>query len=866
MIFYILLAAAAMIGGCLGAVLSRVPGKRGRGWLRGLLLIPAGLCVFAAGLCLLSRSGDVTVIGNRLFPDRLSKAVGCGVLTAILCLLGLSLGMLRAGGPRRYFRAASGSRSHRLACLALLAGGAALVLGCTVLAGDPPPTPLRLNEICIGNFSLLKDPDTGDYEDYIELINTGSEPVSLEGYFLSDSGKKRNRFRLPALTLEPGACVVLWPDGTGKSGQKTGESIHLNFKLQEGDTLWFSSPYGVVLDCVTVPKAEKNVALSRMDGEWTLTWGTPGRDNAGAASYTPATLEAPAFSLPAGFYAEPQTLTLTAAPGCEIRYTLDGSVPTGESLLYEAPLTLRDISDEPNRVLNHPTTTLDRSGVVTEPVDKGTLIRAAAFDGAGARSETVTAVYFVGAETFEKYAGRTVLNITAAPIDLFGNYGIAVTGLEYDNWLANGREGAAAYPMFYRRGRLSEKNAELHLWDGDRKLKLNQACGIRLQGDSSRAGVYKRFRLIARRIYGSSTFAVPIFGENLSKSFFTRQDYHDVVAQQLCEGLGLGGLDAVPAAVFVNGEFYYDTYLRERYDQVYFETRFGVDPEELILISDNELDRGSQADYEDYLALMEYIRTADCSDPGVYREICRQMDVESYARYFAVNLYCNNTDWSIYKDYKLFRTRSAEGEGVKDGRWRWLIYDMDGCYWTRSAFGDAPRSSYDIFTYPAPYTGAPFAEMPVFRELVRNPEFRTLFARTWLELMNVTLTPARAQAILDRYGITDDGFWIRFLTDRPAYAADILIRELKLPGEACSLSLSCSEAAGGRVRLGTDAPEFSDGAWTGTWITGVPVILTAEPAPGWRFVRWEGAASGTDPELTLTPETDTAVTAVFAHE
>ena len=84
MIFYILLAAAAMIGGCLGAVLSRVPGKRGRGWLRGLLLIPAGLCVFAAGLCLLSRSGDVTVIGNRLFPDRLSKAVGCGVLTAIL--------------------------------------------------------------------------------------------------------------------------------------------------------------------------------------------------------------------------------------------------------------------------------------------------------------------------------------------------------------------------------------------------------------------------------------------------------------------------------------------------------------------------------------------------------------------------------------------------------------------------------------------------------------------------------------------------------------------------------------------------------------------------------------------------------------
>ena len=96
--------------------------------------------------------------------------------------------------------------------------------------------------------------------------------------FLSDSGKKRNRFRLPALTLEPGACVVLWPDGTGKSGQKTGEAIHLNFKLQEGDTLWFSSPYGVVLDYVTVPKAEKN--------EQTAETGTAAREAAEPAQAT----------------------------------------------------------------------------------------------------------------------------------------------------------------------------------------------------------------------------------------------------------------------------------------------------------------------------------------------------------------------------------------------------------------------------------------------------------------------------------------------------------------------------------------------------------------------------------------------------
>jgi sugar lactone lactonase YvrE len=61
-----------------------------------------------------------------------------------------------------------------------------------------------------------------------------------------------------------------------------------------------------------------------------------------AASLPPATTAAaPVFSLSAGTYATPQTLTLSdATPGASIYYTLDGTTPTPASLGYAYPITI----------------------------------------------------------------------------------------------------------------------------------------------------------------------------------------------------------------------------------------------------------------------------------------------------------------------------------------------------------------------------------------------------------------------------------------------------------------------------------------------------------------------------------------------
>ena len=67
-----------------------------------------------------------------------------------------------------------------------------------------------------------------------------------------------------------------------------------------------------------------------------------------------------------------------------------------------------------------------------------------------------------------------------------------------------------------------------------------------------------------------------------------------------------------------------------------------------------------------------------------------------------------------------------------------------------------------------------------------------------------------------------------------------------------SLSTSVSPDGGGTI----------DPA-TGTYDTGTEVILTAEPASGYRFDRWSGDATGTSGSVTITMDNNKSVTAHF---
>ena len=87
---------------------------------------------------------------------------------------------------------------------------------------------LRISEAMPSNKEYLYDED-GESSDWLELVNIGSDSVSLENCWLSDSGKKLWKWQLPAVSLDVGERVVVFCSGKDR---KQGE-LHTNFALSK---------------------------------------------------------------------------------------------------------------------------------------------------------------------------------------------------------------------------------------------------------------------------------------------------------------------------------------------------------------------------------------------------------------------------------------------------------------------------------------------------------------------------------------------------------------------------------------------------------------------------------------------------------
>jgi hypothetical protein len=144
------------------------------------------------------------------------------------------------------------------------------------VAHEADSHPLRINEVMTGNDGAWVD-EQGETDDFIELVNTGSSAITLSDYFVGD--KANQATRLPELTLEAGATVLLWADSDPEQGP-----LHLPFKLSNSGTpvlLWAAS-CGLV-DLVEVPQLPQSESFARLPdgtGEFTICrYATPERSN-----------------------------------------------------------------------------------------------------------------------------------------------------------------------------------------------------------------------------------------------------------------------------------------------------------------------------------------------------------------------------------------------------------------------------------------------------------------------------------------------------------------------------------------------------------------------------------------------------------
>lgn len=137
----------------------------------------------------------------------------------------------------------------------------------------------QFTEVMSANGSALMD-DTGNYPDWVELTNTGSSAMSVEGFVIAQQANATRQFTFPEMTLNPGECVIVFCDNTLASS--AGEAFHAPFKLSaSGAALMLFNPSGTAVEAINVPAMERNSAYSKDEsGAWAVTTAyTPGLAN-----------------------------------------------------------------------------------------------------------------------------------------------------------------------------------------------------------------------------------------------------------------------------------------------------------------------------------------------------------------------------------------------------------------------------------------------------------------------------------------------------------------------------------------------------------------------------------------------------------
>lgn len=126
------------------------------------------------------------------------------------------------------------------------------------IEGQRNPGDIVINELMASNVDVVADTD-GSYDDWVELLNTTENELSLGGLYLSDDATNLSKWALPNQELPAGSYFIIWAD----SEQDQGTS-HASFKLSSaGEALFLSDAHQVLIDSVLFPEQIENVSYGR---------------------------------------------------------------------------------------------------------------------------------------------------------------------------------------------------------------------------------------------------------------------------------------------------------------------------------------------------------------------------------------------------------------------------------------------------------------------------------------------------------------------------------------------------------------------------------------------------------------------------
>ena len=671
----------------------------------------------------------------------------------------------------------------------------------TIVAAMPAKAQITINEVLASNGSINTDPDYGANADWIELHNAGQTDVNLAGWSVTDNLGKPQKYVLPeGVSIKAGGYLLIWCDDKG-----TG--LHAGFKLSaDGEEVGLFDADGKMVDSMTFGPQYGDISYGRSKDNPAVTLffmtPTPGAAN-NTQGYTGRSNQ-PVILTQGGAYAGSVTVTVTNDQGGVVYYTTDGSEPTKESNVYTAPLTFT----------------------------KTTVLRARIVEDGKMPGLTKTMTYFLN----DEFQGHSLPVVSLATES--GNFWDSEHGI-YGWTNANNEKADFEIPV----------NIELYENNGSDRAAFNEPAGVKINGLYAWQLPQKMLGVYFKKKYGESKLSYQLYHDDQRKEFddfavrasgndWNYTMFRDGLLQQACRkgGLNLALQAFRPSVVYLNGEFLGIHNIREKVNEEYIETRYGLESGTFDMIEgDQNVEAGDWEEWNHYKELWQ----KDLSVQANYDALTQIMDVENYTDFMVAQIWSHNT--SVNHNPMAWKPK---GEGV----WRWIFTDGDRGF---NKYADDYADWY-----------AQKANMP-FGSMLKNEGYRKYFCKRTADLLFTAFNPEEIQRQVTEHANDIEPLMEqqveRWLGTSSSYSGNALTSTRQWRTRVSYLRDFCN----GRPivllwdmyeNYGTGAPalltltgksgfEFNGLAinkdkWCGSYPTDMEITLTARERVGYAFKGW----------------------------
>ena len=679
---------------------------------------------------------------------------------------------------------------------------------------------LIINEFMASNVGAYIDPDYDASADWIEIYNSGTTAVQLNGYYITDNLNDLAKWQINTnVTIQSGQYLIIWADG-----MNTG--LHTNFKISaSGEELAIVSPSQVVIDSCTFGAQEPNISMGRKSvdsNEWVFfTTSTPGKANS-SATYDGVVLSDPSFSLAGGIYKSPIAVELTTIFGGEVHYTLDGSEP-GEL----SPVAVTPINITQNTVIR---ARIIKSGQIPGPVSTNT--------------------YLI--DTENKINKLPVVCLSSAPDNFWGaDAGIYVPRGFKPDW---------EIPI----------NIEIFENDGRDGAAFNKRAGAKLNGLYSWQLPEKMLGIYFRKTYESAKLDYPWildksrtsyddFALRASGSDWGNTMFRDAMVQTASvENTSIDISGFRPSVAYINGEFMGVYNIREKVDESYIIGNYGLQKGTFDMIE--EVDAGENVETGDITANNYFLSlyAKDLTNQANYDAVAAEMDIKEFTEMVCTEVYSGNN--SIGHNLMKWKPKGT-------GKWRWILMDLD-----RGFFG----ANNQMISFYINESGWPF------KELMKNLDYKKQFGRKLADLLFTTFNSKRMVSRIEDHkkaieadmpehikrwagtsgtgsyssikAISSMDKWLSevevlktFAQERPG----IILNDLTKYGFQTPVSVSVSTFPSNAGNLTFNGLKIPVATCSGGYPGGEEIRLVAEPKAGYTFKGWQSNSQSQSPLINM---------------